>query len=333
MHRAKTKLARLYAWRTYRIRGVAVSAAIGREWPWPCPRAAPNAKGSLGEASRTRLRAHGVRASCTEWPVRTQRGRRVDRPRRPARSQRVAKVAASAFVRSCVVHALRRCCKACTYGPTSCLRGAQKREVCAGGTCLASALFMATPTTPRPMTLVVAIDFSPLSDQALAVAKSLAARCAPAVVHALHVVPQLEIDSALPTLHADLAAAGLERLRAHLVERGMAEGVEAHAEVGLPSTSIPHLARAVHADVIVMGTHGRTGLARLVMGSVAETVMRGAPCSVLVVRERELGPEEKIEPARPGQNMHEHHARGILHQESPNVASSQYGMGALTFRP
>ena len=53
---------------------------------------------------------------------------------------------------------------------------------------------------------------------------------------------------------------------------------------GDPATEIVRFARDAGVDVIVMGTHGRTGLERLLMGSVAEKVLRDAPCSVLVVK-------------------------------------------------
>jgi nucleotide-binding universal stress UspA family protein len=53
---------------------------------------------------------------------------------------------------------------------------------------------------------------------------------------------------------------------------------------GDPATEIVAYARDSSIDLIVMGTHGRTGLERLLMGSVAEKVMREAPCSVLVVK-------------------------------------------------
>ncbi len=51
-----------------------------------------------------------------------------------------------------------------------------------------------------------------------------------------------------------------------------------------PGAEIVRVAQAIEADLIVMGTHGRTGLARLLMGSVAEQVVRKAPCSVLTVK-------------------------------------------------
>jgi nucleotide-binding universal stress UspA family protein len=53
---------------------------------------------------------------------------------------------------------------------------------------------------------------------------------------------------------------------------------------GDPATEIVRYGRDVGADLIVMGTHGRTGLDRLLMGSVAEKVLRDAACSVLVVK-------------------------------------------------
>jgi nucleotide-binding universal stress UspA family protein len=53
---------------------------------------------------------------------------------------------------------------------------------------------------------------------------------------------------------------------------------------GDPAAEIVRYGRDAGADVIVMGTHGRTGVERLLMGSVAEKVLRDAPCSVLVVK-------------------------------------------------
>jgi len=65
-----------------------------------------------------------------------------------------------------------------------------------------------------------------------------------------------------------------------------AEGVTARAVVkdGVAWKEIVRLAAEEHADMIVMGTQGRTGLERLLLGSVAERVLRHAPCPVLTVR-------------------------------------------------
>lgn len=53
---------------------------------------------------------------------------------------------------------------------------------------------------------------------------------------------------------------------------------------GEPATEILNVAKEIHADLIIMGTHGRTGLARFLMGSVAELVVRRAECPVLTVK-------------------------------------------------
>lgn len=60
--------------------------------------------------------------------------------------------------------------------------------------------------------------------------------------------------------------------------------VEHRLEYGDPAAVILKVAQEIGADLIVMGTHGRTGLRRLLMGSVAERVVRKAPCPVLMVR-------------------------------------------------
>jgi nucleotide-binding universal stress UspA family protein len=61
-------------------------------------------------------------------------------------------------------------------------------------------------------------------------------------------------------------------------------GVEHLLQEGDPATEILQVAQARLCDLIVMGTHGRTGLSRLLVGSVAETVLRHAPCPVLLVK-------------------------------------------------
>lgn len=61
--------------------------------------------------------------------------------------------------------------------------------------------------------------------------------------------------------------------------------VETRIVPGLPAEQVVHCAHKENADVIVMGTHGRSGLKRLMIGSVADKVIRSAPCPVLVVNQ------------------------------------------------
>jgi nucleotide-binding universal stress UspA family protein len=69
----------------------------------------------------------------------------------------------------------------------------------------------------------------------------------------------------------------------HLPDPGV--DVEFRVDEGEPAAAIVRQARELSADLIVMGTHGRTGLGRVVLGSVAEAVLRRAPCPVLTLRE------------------------------------------------
>ena len=69
---------------------------------------------------------------------------------------------------------------------------------------------------------------------------------------------------------------------------------------GDPATAIAQLAQEEGVELIVMGTHGRTGLMRLLMGSVAEAVVRRAPCPVLTLRQPSA-PEPSPTPLQPGE--------------------------------
>jgi|SRR5438128_2167268 len=73
-----------------------------------------------------------------------------------------------------------------------------------------------------------------------------------------------------------------ERLRALTPPAGVL--VDYLLAEGVPDAEIVRLAAEHHCDLIVLGTHGRTGLGRLLMGSVAEMVVRKAPCPVLTIR-------------------------------------------------
>jgi nucleotide-binding universal stress UspA family protein len=68
------------------------------------------------------------------------------------------------------------------------------------------------------------------------------------------------------------------------LEPGAGFRTERRVEEGDAVGGILHVAAETHADLIVLGTHGRTGLARLLMGSVAEQVVRKAPCPVMTVK-------------------------------------------------
>ncbi len=96
-----------------------------------------------------------------------------------------------------------------------------------------------------------------------------------------------------PAPVADLQAlteAGQQGL-AHLIETEKLGSHRPRAEVriGSPAAEIVAAASDLHADLICIGTHGRGGLARVILGSVAELIVRQAPCPVLTVRPKASG--------------------------------------------
>src|SRR5215471_21648822 len=138
---------------------------------------------------------------------------------------------------------------------------------------------------------LVPLDFSEYANQALDYAIKLANKLG-ARLTLLHVVQSLpmggvDMGVTLPyTYIQDLEAEIMESLNNYL-ERVTAAGLEGEVAMvhGVPFHEIIEMAKAQHVDLIVMGTHGRTGFQHVLLGSVAEKVVRLAPCPVLVARQ------------------------------------------------
>ncbi|HZU77440.1 MAG TPA: universal stress protein [Dehalococcoidia bacterium] len=154
--------------------------------------------------------------------------------------------------------------------------------------------------------ILVALDGSPLAEQVLPYVEALAQRfgsrvtllrAAWAAEEATHVdamehtdAPPSKLDDGSPLAEDDLGAATqyLRALAFRLGSQGLTiehAAVQAHAD-----DAIVEQARRRGADLIAMTTHGRSGLRRLFYGSIAEAVLRQAPCPVLLVRVGEQAP-------------------------------------------
>ena len=141
--------------------------------------------------------------------------------------------------------------------------------------------------------ILVPTDFSTTSDIAVGYGIDLAKRYG-ATLHLLHVVEDTYLAHAfpdgyyaeLPGIHAKLCAEAEQRL-AETSNRCRDASVAVTDQIadGQPSRMIVETAKAMGSDLIVMGTHGRSGVAHFVMGSVAEHVVRTAPCPVFTVRD------------------------------------------------
>jgi nucleotide-binding universal stress UspA family protein len=142
-----------------------------------------------------------------------------------------------------------------------------------------------------PKRILVPLDFSEPSRHALAYAVVLAKPFA-AALDLLHVVPNPFIahpgggDAPLPRpLLDELQQDARQRLDQALPSDDRdALGTRSVVRVGDPLVEITEYARLEQVDLIVMGTHGRIGIPHLLLGSVAERVVRTAPCPVLIVR-------------------------------------------------
>ena len=141
-----------------------------------------------------------------------------------------------------------------------------------------------------PRTILVPTDFSEHADHALDYAVELATRFG-ATMHLVHAIPVPamgvhEIGVAYNAMAIEsLTKAAQNALDARAARyRDRIEFASARCEVGDARDVIDRAATNIKADLIVMGTHGRRGIRRLLLGSVAEAIVRSSPCPVLTVR-------------------------------------------------
>lgn len=137
--------------------------------------------------------------------------------------------------------------------------------------------------------ILVPVDYSHSGDAALAYAASLGKEY-DAELHLVHVFepPFAHVDGGFASAPVPaVTPADLEAEEAKLNEITPDKGVKFCREfiVGNPADELVSYAKEKGIDLVVMGTHGRTGLNRLLMGSVAEGVVRRSPCPVLTIKQ------------------------------------------------
>ena len=167
------------------------------------------------------------------------------------------------------------------------------------------------PTTMKYV-ILVGTDYSEASDLALEGALELASSKPNAELHVVNVwlaendtTPGVSINSS--SLNVEDAATALlayvsQRVAAFQAQHGasLANQVKAHVRVAEPGREIAQLAADLEADLVVVGTHDRRGIERLLLSSVAQMVSRLAPCPVLIMRPKRIPtPVPAIEPPCP----------------------------------
>mgnify|MGYP006385252983 FL=1 len=142
-------------------------------------------------------------------------------------------------------------------------------------------------------TVLVPTDFSDASESALRYGKGMA-RAFGASLHVVHVMEDLLAHAwaaevyvaSMPQLRDEIEKESRQRLGTLLTDGERAElRAETALLAGNPFLEIVRYAKAHNIDLIVMGTHGRGPIAHMLLGSVAEKVVRKSPCPVLTVRE------------------------------------------------
>jgi nucleotide-binding universal stress UspA family protein len=208
-------------------------------------------------------------------------------------------------------------------------------------------------TNVKPYVIVVGVDYSETGALALDKAFELASAQKNGEVHPVNIVRNygefVELEGAYPAPYRLSMAEAQKRLHDH-VEDAVAAFNErtgksftrcvSHIRLEFAAEEIAQLAADVDADLVVVGTHGRRGLRRMFLGSVAEAVVRLAQCPVLVARPKgDGGVVPKIEPPCPqcvqtrketggeqmwcAQHSERHGQRNTYHYESRMASDSQ----------
>ena len=145
-------------------------------------------------------------------------------------------------------------------------------------------------------TILCPVDFSDASRKAVRYAHEFAVNMN-ASMFLIHVI-DIPVETLVSNMQLEeelekSAQANLNTLKNELLAEGLA--VESSFEIGNPADVILEKAAKLDVNLIIMGSHGKKGLSRLILGSIAESVVRKADCPVLIVKSNEkefIGEEE-----------------------------------------
>ncbi|MFN0050558.1 MAG: universal stress protein [Planctomycetales bacterium] len=145
--------------------------------------------------------------------------------------------------------------------------------------------------------VVVPVDFSESSAESLVTARKLVASASD--LHVIHIL--LPLDYMAPGVflesHSEQTQKeATQKQCAEFVRNHGAEGAQIVAKHGDPGLGVTDYAASIQAELIVIASHGYHGLKRLLLGSVAERVIRHADCPVLVLRRRDSQPHAASNP-------------------------------------
>lgn len=170
--------------------------------------------------------------------------------------------------------------------------------------------------TNSAMAIVVGVDFTPAGDMALEEALRRS-RAQPVDMHAVHAIDVVEQTFGDGATKVERQNDLLQRLPSQIWDHIGTVGfrmsprlpelrIHVHVRLGRPSDALMQVAADYDADMIIVGTHGRKGFEKWILGSVAEELVKSARCSVLVARPKSfegIPKSERPEPRREGEDL------------------------------
>jgi nucleotide-binding universal stress UspA family protein len=176
---------------------------------------------------------------------------------------------------------------------------------------------MTAATATNTVRIVVGVDLSETGDNALREAMRLARTLGQTELHVANVIRterSLHDAARLAEISTELRGR-VDELRGHVQSvcappsqgEPFTQETVFHVRLGEPAEALHQVAVDVDADLIVVGTHGRSGVEKLILGSVAEALVRNARVPVVIAHPKslaELKRSDRVEPPRPGVPVH-----------------------------
>ena len=141
----------------------------------------------------------------------------------------------------------------------------------------------------EPRVVLAAVDTTPSAERVIALAARFSRAYPEITLHILHVLRFARSDrrAGVPGMPSDVIDDAKDHLESHVraAKRQCRNPVVGHFAIGSPTDEILKACNEHKVDLLVIATHDHSGFERLLLGSIAETLMRKAPCSVTVVRQ------------------------------------------------
>lgn len=144
-------------------------------------------------------------------------------------------------------------------------------------------------TDDEPRIVLAAVDTTPAAERVIALSARFVRAFPESELHVLHVLRFAKTDrhAGVPGMPSEVIDDAKDHLEYHvrLAKRQCRNSITGHFSIGNPTSEILRFCSELKVELLVIATHDHSGFERLLLGSIAETLVRKAPCSVTVVRQ------------------------------------------------